>query len=295
MGKEKSGKAVAPIIVKKVNKGHEGHHGGMWKVAYADFVTAMMAFFLLMWLIGATPKENLQGIAKYFTPTVSRRQDKGLGFDGGANPNIQEGVYAPNSSATSLVYGSPLNGPHMVQAELNRQIVDQEKRSFINLMNNIQKRISTEIADNVVMDVTAEGLRIQIMDSDQRPMFKPGTDEMQPYMMKILTMLGGLLRDQPHYLSIAGHTASPKTALGPQDVDPWRISVLRANSVRSYINSLVKPGQIVRLIGKADKEPFDIRDPYGVKNIRITMTLLTNSQLDKNQQVAPSSILEPSK
>jgi len=285
-----SGKA--PIIIKKIHKGHAGHHGGMWKVAYADFVTAMMAFFLLMWLIGATPKENLQGIAKYFTPTVSRRQDKGLGFDGGADPNIQEGVYAPHSSSTSLIYGSPLNGPHMVQAELNRQIVDSEKRSFINIMNNIQKRISTEIADNIVMDVTAEGLRIQVMDSDNRPMFKAGTDEMQPYMAKILTMLGDLLKSQPNYISICGHTASFKDPAAAGDIDYWRLSVLRANKVRAFLSNLIKPDQVVRLLGKADKEPFDVRDPYGAKNIRITITLLTNSYVGKSQQVAPTSILQ---
>lgn len=281
------------IVVKKIHKGHgEGHHGGMWKVAYADFVTAMMAFFLLMWLIGATPKENLQGIAKYFTPTVSRRQDKGLGFDGGTNPNMQEGVYAPHSSSTSLVYGSPLNGPHMVQAELNRQIVDEDKRSFVSIMNNIQKHVSREIADHIAMDVTAEGLRIQVMDSDNRPMFKPGTDEMQPYMFKILDMLGGLLKEQPHYLSISGHTASFRNPADAEGIDYWRISVLRANEVRQYMSNLLKPGQVIRLLGKADKDPYDYRNPYNVKNIRITITLLTNGQLDKSQQVAPNSIME---
>jgi chemotaxis protein MotB len=280
------------IIVKKVKKGHAGHHGGMWKVAYADFVTAMMAFFLLMWLIGATPKENLDGIAKYFTPTNARRQDKGLGFDGGADPNIQEGVYSPNSAASSLVYGSPINGPHMVQAELNRQIVDSEKRSFVNIMNSIQRKLSTEIADHVVFDISPEGIRIQIMDSDNRPMFKSGTDEMQPYMIKILSILGESLKNQPNHISISGHTATSKNPIVTSDVDYWKLSALRANKVRGFLSDTLKPDQVIRIIGKADKEPFDHRDPYGTKNIRIAITLLTNKQVDKGQQVAPDSVLQ---
>ena len=282
-----------PIIIRRINKDHHEYHGGMWKVAYADFVTAMMTFFLLMWLINSTPKENLEGIAKYFTPTMSQSKEKGIGFKGGTDANTQNGKYAPHSAASSLIYGSPISGPNSIPSEQNRQIVDSEKISFINIMSTIQKTISSEIADNIAVDISPEGLRIQIMDSDNRPMFKPGTDEMEPYMSKILTVLGDVLKNQPYHLAITGHTASLQDPTSPDNaVDYWRLSALRANKVRSFLSNLIQQDQVTRIMGTADKEPFDYRDPFGVKNMRTTITLITNSEVDKTQQVAPDGMLD---
>lgn len=280
-----------PIIVKKVIKKVAGHHGGNWKIAYADFVTAMMAFFIMMWLISATPQENLQGIAKYFTPTASFKADKGLGFDGGADPNIQEGVYAPESSATSLIYGSPVAGPQIIEANQNSQLTDSEMKNFVEIMNNIEKRVTEDMAENIAVDITHEGLRIQVMDSDGRPMFKPGTDEMQPYMKKILIILADLIKSQPNYISISGHTAAVRD-IAENNIDYWKLSVLRSNQTRIFLSKLITKDQVIRLLGKADKDPFDARDKFGVKNIRTTITLLNNASIGKLQQSVPEKVLK---
>jgi chemotaxis protein MotB len=282
------------VIIKRIKKTAAAHHGGMWKVAYADFITAMMVFFLLMWLIGSTPKQSLQGIAKYFTPTSSNRQEQGMGYEGGVDSNVLDGIYAPNSSTSSLVYGAPINGPRTIQ-DTKSEAAASDKRSFSSIMNSIQSHISTEIADHITMDITQEGLRIQIMDSDNRAMFKPGTDEIQPYMAKILSIVGSMIKNQPHYISISGHTASFKDPALVGNTDYWRLSVLRADKVRLFLSNIIKHDQVVRLLGKADKEPFNIKDPYGPKNIRIGITLLNNSSVDRSQQSAPSNVFDENK
>ncbi|MES2214547.1 MAG: flagellar motor protein MotB [Pseudomonadota bacterium] len=283
------------IVIKRIKKVQGGHHGGMWKIAYADFVTAMMVFFLLMWLITATPKQNLQGVAKYFTPTSSKGQDKGLGFDGGLDPNVLDGVYAPHSSSSSLVYGAPISGPKTIEENTNPETSIADKRTFSSVINSIQQQISSEIKEHIAMDITPEGLRIQIMDSDNRPMFAPGTDEIQPYMAKILTIVGSLIKNQPNYISISGHTASFKDPALAGDVNYWRLSVLRSDKVRLYLKSIIKNDQVMKLLGMADKEPFDNADPYGPKNIRIAITLLNNSQVDKTKQSVPNKIFDDNK
>ena len=128
------------IIIKKVKKVVVGgHHGGAWKVAYADFVTAMMAFFLLLWLISVSDKATLQGVAQYFTPTESISDKAGLGFDGGADANLEEGVRAPNAASSSLIYGSPSKGHRVDAARLPSNMTDVEKDHFISIMNSIQQ------------------------------------------------------------------------------------------------------------------------------------------------------------
>ena len=174
------------VLIKKVKKIEGGgHHGGAWKVAYADFVTAMMAFFLLLWLVSVSDKATLQGVAQYFTPTESISDKAGLGFDGGADANLEEGVGAPNAASSSLIYGSPSKGHRVDAARLPSNMSDVEKDHFISIMNSIQQNSELQkYSDNLHVDITNEGLRIQIMDSDNRPMFEPNTSQLQPYIWK---------------------------------------------------------------------------------------------------------------
>ena len=274
------------IIIKKVKKVEEGgHHGGAWKVAYADFVTAMMAFFLLLWLISVSDKATLQGVAQYFTPTESISDKAGLGFDGGADANMEEGVGAPNAASSSLIYGSPSKGHRVDQARMPSNMSDVERDHFISIMNNIQQNTQLQkFSDNLHIDITNEGLRIQIMDSDNRPMFKPNTSELQPYMEKIINVIGKMIRNQPNYISISGHTARIKAGES-SGVDFWTISSERANEVRKYMSKkLIDKGQVVKIVGKSDKEPFDPKDPYSVRNIRVGVTLLNKASVSAYQK-----------
>ncbi|CAF3794036.1 unnamed protein product [Rotaria magnacalcarata] len=198
----------------------------------------MMAFFLLLWLVSVFSESTLQGVAQYFTPTESISDKAGLGFDGGTKTNIEKGIGAENAASSSLIYGSPSKG-HRVDAQ-----------------NSDLKNYS----DNLQMDITNEGLRIQIIDSDNRPMFKPNTSELQPYIEKIITVIGKIVSNQPNYISISGHTASIKD----------------------------NKKQVVKIVGRADREPFDYKDPYSVQNIRVGITLLNEDSISEYQKSIPN-------
>lgn len=280
------------IIIKKVKKVQGGgHHGGAWKVAYADFVTPMMAFFLLLWLISVSDKATLQGVAQYFTPTESISDKAGLGFDGGADANIEKGTGAPNAASSSLIYGSPSKGHRVDSARMPSNMSDIERDHFISIMNSIQQ--SSELksfSDNIQIDITNEGLRIQIMDSDNRPMFKPNTADLQPYMEKIITIIAKMVSTQPNYISISGHTASVKAG-SDTGIDFWNISADRANEVRKFMTQkLIDKGQVVKIIGLSDREPFDPKDPFGIKNIRVGITLLNEASITAYQKSVPTKI-----
>ncbi len=278
------------IVIKKVKKIEGGgHHGGAWKVAYADFVTAMMAFFLLLWLVSVSDKATLQGVAQYFTPTESISDKAGLGFDGGADANLEEGVGAPNAASSSLIYGSPSKGHRVDSARLPSNMSDVEKDHFISIMNSIQQNSELQkYSDNLHVDITNEGLRIQIMDSDNRPMFEPNTSQLQPYMERIINVIGKMVSSQPNYISISGHTASVKSPEA-SGIDFWNISAERANEVRKYMGKkLIDKNQVVKILGKADREPFDAKDPYSIKNIRVGITLLNNASVSEFQKSSPN-------
>lgn len=276
------------IIIKKIKKIQGGHHGGAWKVAYADFVTAMMAFFLLLWLISVSDKATLKGVAQYFTPTESVSDKAGLGMSGGIDTNAKEGVGAPHVSASSLIYGAPTQGQKSTVDNLKTNMSEKDRQHFMSIMSTIEQ--STELqgfAENIALDITNEGLRIQIMDSNNRPMFKPNTSELQPYMEKIINVIGKMISMQPNYIAISGHTASVKNGEG-KNIDFWDVSSSRANEVRKFMsNKLIDKNQVVKITGKADKEPFDPRDPYGVKNMRIGITLLNQDSISDYQKSLP--------
>lgn len=281
-------------IIKKIKKIEGGgHHGGAWKVAYADFVTAMMAFFLLLWLLSVSSEQTLRGVSEYFTPTEAISDKAGLGFDGGTEANIEDGVGARNAASSSLIYGSPTKGHRVDAARDPSNMSEIERDHFISIMNSIQSDAEMqEFTDNVHIDITNEGLRIQIMDSNNRPMFKPNTSELQPYMQKILKVVGRMIKNQPNYVSISGHTASIKNPAIAAGIDFWQVSSERANEVRKYMSQkILSDSQVVKIIGRSDREPFDSKDPYGVKNIRVAITLLNDRSISSFEKSAPDSNL----
>ncbi len=287
------------IVIKRIKKaGHGGGHGGAWKVAYADFVTAMMAFFLLLWLLQSQPVENLSGIADYFTPSVGLRDLKGSGFRDSSNESTEKNVLSSNRPDNqSIIYGSEYKGSIVKTPETSLSNEEKvEAKNFAAVAKDLYKAIhdnpeTQNLAQAVQIDETPEGLRIQIMDQDQRPMFIVGTFILQPYTKKILTMIAKYVKFIPNYVAISGHT-SHDLIPSPNIIDNFELSAKRANATRKFFeDGLLEPGQIERVVGKADQEPLDKENPNSYANIRIAITLLRNSIVPYQKQAAPDIIL----
>jgi chemotaxis protein MotB len=280
MVSKKTDKQLIIYKKKKTRRNAETFHGGMWKVAYADFITAMMCFFLLMWLISTTPTDKLEGIAKYFSPKSSK-------FSGTGEEDGKEKSIAPKSNPKKLLQSTA--GEQVFDSDKAGLLSAEEKQSFVNTMNDIRKdKVLQEFSENIIWDISSEGLRIQITDTNNRPMFKPNTYDLAPYMMEILNAVGKMISGYPNYIAIAGHTASvmQNDTLG-SNIDYWGLSALRANEVRKFLSTTLKDSQVIRIIGKSDTEPMDPRDPFNSQNARISITLLGNTSVSKFQQSVP--------
>src|SRR3954471_1906214 len=251
--KDADAKAARPIYVKRVKKVAAGHHGGAWKVAYADFVTAMMAFFLVMWLVTAVSKEQRAAIFDYFKnpsmePGKSVRPAPGQMGPGGASTspiNLGGGLAAPKSSlqksdrigATGMTTPAPpieLKSEAQKAAEEEAQRLAQEQRQLDALMQDLKEAISKSQAlqpfkDQLLLDITPEGLRIQIVDAQNRPMFDLGSSRLKPYTVAILKEVTQYLKTVPKRVSITGHTdTTPYGGVG--GYTNWDLSTDRANA-----------------------------------------------------------------
>jgi len=200
---------VRPIVIKRIKKVAGGHHGGAWKLAYADFVTAMMAFFLLMWLLGSTASADLQGIADYFNNPSKISTPRA----GGVEPNsILKGGGKDLTKTTGQVkYGETPAKSKDVRAEMRKEFERREKASLNELKQNIEKLIEVnptlrQFKNQLLIDVTAEGLRIQIIDEKNRPMFDTSSAELKPYSKVILREIGRALNAVPNKVTFSGHT-----------------------------------------------------------------------------------------
>ena len=282
-----------PILVKKVKKVSGGaHHGGAWKVAYADFVTAMMAFFLLMWLINTTSPEQKRGIADYFAPASVSETTSGsggilggtaLGADGsksqGSSSIIQD--LAPDSR-------NPNNGKNKeaskatadsAQAEALRK--EQEKReqaAFQSAAQSLRQALQdlpelAELSKNIIIDQTPEGLRIQLVDQEGRSMFDQGSTKPNARATMLLRAVAKVINQLPNRISIYGHTsASPGGARAEGD---WTLSAGRAEASRKVLQGAgVDPDRVYQVSGKASSEPLYPDDPTLPGNRRIAIVLL---------------------
>jgi chemotaxis protein MotB len=283
------------IVIKRIKKGGHGHHGGAWKVAYADFVTAMMAFFLLLWLLSSQPQKKLQGIADYFTPSIGLRDMKGIGFEAATSAG------AVNTSQNTkgndaIIYGSEYKGTVVKvpeTAQKNNEKIDAQ--NFSSVSKDLYKAIhdnpdTQNMLNSVKIDETPEGLRIQLLDQDKRPMFIPGTYTLQDYTKKILILVAKYIKFLPNYVAISGYT-SKDLIPAANTLDNFELSAKRANATRIFlVDGWLDPEQIERIIGKADQEPIDPDHPNSVSNIRISLTLLRNSLFPFQKQAAPNDM-----
>ncbi|MFV9876266.1 MAG: flagellar motor protein MotB [Rickettsiales endosymbiont of Dermacentor nuttalli] len=277
------------FMVKKVKKsGKGGSHGGTWKLAYADFVTAMMAFFLLLWILNSVSSKKLQGIADYFTPTIGIST-----ATGSLKPNTPD---QKHSADNGIIFGAPPPGTIIKMPEKVRQTLEQlDARNFSLTQSSLQKAISDNpelktFSDSIIIDETPEGLRIQLIEQEKRPLFVIGTSKLQPYTKTMLDAISQYIRYMPNYLAIAGHTSKDKTV---NRIDSWQLSSERSVMTRRYlINSGdIDSEQIFRVNGYADQEPLDASNPYELRNIRISLVLLRNTIVPFSKQVLPKAVL----
>ncbi|MES1991128.1 MAG: flagellar motor protein MotB [Pseudomonadota bacterium] len=298
--------ADAPIIYKKIKKAAHVHHGGAWKIAYADFVTAMMAFFLLMWLISMTTPEQKQGLADYFAPASVSRSTSGAGgvlggtaFDAegsrmaGSAPRVVMTIStpaAPKSSETNNQRTADAsNGSRESKAEETSKSISKstssvetnsvEEQNFRSAAQSLRQAMQdnpelAELSKNIIIDETPEGLRIQIIDQDGRSMFPTGHAEPYERTRKLLEAVGKILLRLPNRISIAGHTDSAPY-VGVPGYSNWELTADRANAARRVIESQGLPSdRIFQVVGKADSEPLFPEDTRMAANRRLTVVLL---------------------
>jgi chemotaxis protein MotB len=265
------------ILVKKLRgRKHAAHHGGAWKVAYADFVTAMMAFFLLMWLLGATDENQRKGIADYFAPTVMPSDQSGgsNGVMGGRSLAEPEGN-APHPQLSGLRPATPYQTSQRQKAE--RQKEDRE--ALERVAEEIRDRIQSDpglkdLSQQLQLDVTDEGLRIELIDRADYSMFRSGTAEMDPRARALLATVAEAIRDLPNHLAVRGHTDSIPFS-GANGMNNWTLSTYRAEATRAALaRNGIGEKRFQRLEGLADTEPLYPEDPKDPRNRRISMTLL---------------------
>ncbi len=275
-----------PIIIKKIKKGGHGHHGGAWKVAYADFVTAMMAFFLLLWLLSSAPKKTLEGIAEYFSPTVGLKDAVGIGIDGkGANnfAGNTPGVM-PGQTPTGQTPDAPEDNKSPMESTEDGYLFDKAQQAMKKAFESDPSM--REFADNILVEQTPEGLKLEVMDSDKNPMFVAGKAELTEAGMKVMAKMKELIEKLPNFISITGHTdAAAGGESGKADYSNWELSADRANSARRFLlKAGMEPERPKKVVGMADKDLIDPNDPRAAKNRRVTIILLRGSHMN----VAPT-------
>lgn len=271
---------LRPIVVKRIKKVAGGHHGGAWKIAYADFVTAMMAFFLLMWLLGSTAKGNLQGIAEYFQTPLK------VAMAGGEGSGDSSSVIKGGGKDLSVRDGQTKKGEiEAVKKTYNLQAAEAAlARADSERLKGLKEKIEAAIESNptlkqfkkqLLLDITTEGLRIQIVDEKNRPMFASAKAELQPYTKVILHEIGLALNDVPNRISLSGHTDAAPYGSGELGYSNWELSADRANaSRRELIYGGMDEKKVLRIVGLSSSVLFDKEDPLNPINRRISIIVM---------------------
>jgi chemotaxis protein MotB len=289
--------AVAPIIIKRVKKGgHGGHHGGSWKVAFADFATAMMAFFLLMWLMGATDEKQKGAISEYFNnpsaipgastvPSPSSIQGPGgastsmITLGGGIElhkapaPPADQAPPSPGAQVDVTPEDAAIKAAEKLDAERLEGLLGQLRDAID------QRETLAQFKDQILLDVTPEGIRIQIVDHERRSMFPLGSATLESYSANILSELAGIVNSVPNRISISGHTDTrPYVKVNYSN---WELSADRANAARRALITGGLPGEkIGRVVGLASSVLLDAQAPDSPLNRRISIIVMNKRTQD---------------
>ena len=292
--------AQRPIVVRRKKKKSAQHHGGTWKIAYADFVTAMMAFFLLMWLLGSTARGDLEGISDYFKTPLK------VALQGGSGSGDSSHVIKGGGKDLTRSVGQ-VRSVKELEAEYQRQ----EQLKFNELKHRIESAIERnpvlhQFRNQLLLDITPEGLRIQIVDEKNRPMFAVGRAELQPYARDILLEIGRMLNTVDNKVSLAGHTDATPYASGEKGYSNWELSADRANaSRRVLLAGGMEDKRVVRVVGMASAVSLDPEDPHNAMNRRISLIVLRRDAAEalekgsgpvdvrSSEDVSPETLKEP--
>ncbi|MCH9012390.1 MAG: flagellar motor protein MotB [Proteobacteria bacterium] len=307
MANDNEDKAPPIIIIKRIKKAAHAHHGGAWKVAYADFVTAMMAFFLLLWLLQATTEEQKLGIADYFAPASVARNSSGSGGLLGGRTFTKKGANPHDYTPVGVIIKLPTNPPDWDntgdpqentateetgagggdgdapeqpnEAELEEILAEREAEQFAEAERALREAIESvpeleSLVNNLVIDQTPEGMRIQIVDEEGKSMFPSGSAKMFEHTRKLITLVVDAVRTLPQRIAVKGHTdAAP--FVNDNGYSNWELSTDRANSSRrALIAAGLRPARIASVVGLADTEHLDEDNPLSPRNRRISIVLL---------------------
>ena len=298
-------KSQQPIIIKRVKKSAAGHHGGAWKIAYADFVTAMMAFFLLMWLLGSTSKGDKEGISEYFKTPLK------VALAGGSGSGDSSSVIKGGGQNLTRSSGQVKKGDTMPEKKraINLEAAKAElERLEVARLNDLKGKLEEIIDVNPVLrqfkkqlllDITSEGLRIQIVDEQNRPMFSSGSAQLQPYTRDILHEIGKALNAVSNRISLSGHTDAKPYPSGEKGYSNWELSADRANaSRRELIAGGMAEDKMLRVVGLSSAVLFEKNNPLHPVNRRISIIVMNrkteeaissegeNVQVSSEQQVS---------
>ncbi len=265
-----------PIIVKRISRKGDGHHGGAWKIAFADFAVAMMAFFLVMWLLSTATPEQLKMISGYFNDPVGFSEGGSpFAIDLGGSPSVSPDRTL-NDSEPEEVDQMPLD----IDAQRLKELAEEaEKVELDMLLQELQNKIDIEpvlqrFKDQILLEITQDGLRIQIVDAENRPMFASGSARLQPYFEEILLALSDTIAVVPKKISIGGHTDA-QPFIGRSNYGNWELSTERANAARRTLLVAGYPEQqLARVVGYADSALFDRSIPNDPVNRRIDIVVL---------------------
>src|ERR1700748_961037 len=290
------GKKLQPVILKPVRKGGHNKHGGAWKIAYADFVTAMMAFFLLMWLLGSTTEGDKKGIADYFASPLK------IALSGGSGSGDSNSVLRGGGESLTSTVGQVKKGE--IEAQRNtinlHKLKAEQLRAEIARLESLKHEIQQKIASNerlketssqIRLDITRDGLRIQIVDDQNRPMFASGSATIAPYMKDLLRAIGSVLTEVPNRLTLEGHTDAQPFPGGDRGYGNWELSSDRANaSRRELLAGGLTDDRILRVQGLASSQPFDEKDPLAPTNRRISIIVMNREAEDRMFRTDPDKV-----
>jgi chemotaxis protein MotB len=276
------------IIVKKIYiEGHGGHHGGAWKVAYADFVTAMMAFFLLLWLLGATTEKQRKGIADYFAPTLIDTHSIGIGGSGllGGETVLSkqklgsEASYA-QQSRPGVIPPPTIGGPKDGLGKMDgKSIAAEDRKNFDKMRRQLRDQIAgstrlMRLANHIRFIQTHDGLRIDLVDDANYSMFGLGTTDLAPEASELIGMIAGSIKGTTNTIMIRGHTDSLPYG-DPRAMNNWMLSSGRAEATRRRLaQGGIGEARFERIEGVSDREPMIEKDPADPRNRRVAITLL---------------------
>ena len=289
-------KKLQPIIIKRIKKGGHAAHGGAWKIAYADFVTAMMAFFLLMWLLGSTTEGDKKGIADFFNSPL-----KVALLNGGSGSGDSSHVLKGGGQDLSRAGGQVKQGETAAKrSTVNLQAFKAEQRRaeaarLQELKDKVEDMLATNaklaaIRSQIRLDMTSDGLRIQIVDEQNRPMFDSGSAVVRPNMRELLRVIGSVLGEVPNRLTLEGHTDAVPFPGGDRGYSNWELSSDRANaSRREMVAGGLQEDRVLRVQGLASSSLFEKDQPESPANRRISIIVMNREAEDRFFKTAPAA------